>query len=67
MIAMLEESPILTALDRCDADCPAAAKIQVFNIDDKELHFCGHHFDKFEATLISWAVVINDERRFENQ
>lgn len=68
MIAtMLETKPVLTALDRCDADCPAAARVQCFDIDDNRLDFCGHHFEKHEASLIGWAVVINDERRFDGQ
>lgn len=65
MLAMLEQTKTLTALDRCDADCPAAAQVRVMDIQDKELLFCGHHFDQHEASLISWAVVIQDERQID--
>lgn len=53
--------PTLTALDRCDAGCGAAAKVLVKGIEG-ELLFCGHHYAKHETALDSWAYDVHDER-----
>lgn len=57
----LTTAPTLTALDRCDAGCGAAAKVLVKGVEG-ELLFCGHHYAKHENKLSSWAYDIVDER-----
>lgn len=37
--------------DRCDADCPAAAQVQLINVKLKTLQFCGHHLNRFAEAL----------------
>lgn len=37
--------------DRCDADCPAAAQVQLVNINAHTLQFCGHHLNKHADAL----------------
>lgn len=51
----------LTALDRCDQGCGAAAKVLVKGLQG-ELLFCGHHYHKNEEALSSWSYDIVDER-----
>lgn len=52
----------LTALDRCDSGkCGAAAKVLVKGLEG-ELLFCGHHYNKHETALDSWAYETVDER-----
>lgn len=60
-----ESVKVLTALDRCDADCPAGAAVQIHNDKGHELLFCGHHYNKHAKVLESWAYTINDERFIE--
>ncbi len=52
---------ILTARDRCDQGCGAAAKVLVKGLEG-ELLFCGHHYNKHEEALASWAYETVDER-----
>jgi hypothetical protein len=55
-------SVTLTKLDRCDSgNCPAQAFVLVKFITG-ELLFCGHHFNKFEASLIKHAYEVIDTR-----
>jgi len=57
-----EESAFLTKMDRCDAkDCPAQAFVLVKFITG-ELLFCGHHYNKYEASLIKDSYEVIDER-----
>lgn len=37
--------------DRCDADCPAAAQVQLINVHLHTLQFCGHHLNRFAEAL----------------
>ncbi len=55
------ESPTLTALDRCDQGCGAAAKVICKGMEG-ELIFCGHHYTKFRERLSSWHYEVVDER-----
>ena len=54
--------------DRCDTNCGAKALVKVV-IDRKglstpgELVFCGHHFDKMEASLLGVVFGICDTRK----
>ena len=52
----------LKATDRCDA-CNAQAFVLV-SFMNGELLFCGHHFRKYENSLIEQAYDILDEREF---
>ena len=54
----------LTALDRCDADCPAAARVEV-TINGSQLLFCGHHYAQYEIDLTVLTSEILDERHFD--
>ena len=57
-----EKSTFLTKMDRCDSkDCPAQAFVLVKFITG-ELLFCGHHYNKYEASLIKDSYEIIDER-----
>jgi len=54
--------PMLTKSDRCDAPkCPAQAFVLV-KFMSGELTFCGHHFSKYEASMIRDAYDVIDER-----
>ncbi len=55
------QTTTLTALDRCDQGCGAAAKVLVKGLEG-ELLFCGHHYHKHESALSSWAFETVDER-----
>lgn len=52
---------ILTARDRCDQGCGAAAKVLVKGLEG-ELLFCSHHYNKHAEALGSWAYETIDER-----
>jgi hypothetical protein len=57
---------VLTRSDRCDAPkCPAQAWV-IAKFVTGELYFCGHHFDKYEVSIIRDAYDIVDEREFIN-
>ena len=47
----------LTRWIKCDAKCPAQAKYLTESING-ELFFCGHHLNKYKATVDSWAFEI---------
>jgi hypothetical protein len=67
METMTEEKPTtatLTTLDRCDADCPAAARV-VVEIQGSELMFCGHHYAKHETAFAILGAVVKDERHID--
>ena len=53
-------APSLTALDRCDK-CGAQAMVKVDGLAGS-LYFCGHHYNKHEDALKSFAFSIIDER-----
>lgn len=58
---------ILTALDRCDADCSAQAYVMVKGIEG-ELLFCSHHYDAIMNSrtgyekMMSFMLEVVDER-----
>ncbi|WP_066586384.1 DUF7455 domain-containing protein [Cellulomonas timonensis] len=53
----------LTRRDRCDR-CGAQAYVRATlpGADGLELHFCGHHFRRFEPGLVASGATILDER-----
>jgi len=51
----------LSKQDRCDAKCPAQAFVLVKFLTG-ELAFCGHHFDRYEASIIKDSYEVIDER-----
>lgn len=71
MITFSEEtSPkefVLTAMDRCDADCSAQAYIKVTGVAG-DLMFCGHHWERVMNSssgyekMMAYAYEIIDER-----
>jgi hypothetical protein len=61
-----ENVRVLTRNDRCDAPgCPAQAWV-IAKFVTGELYFCGHHFDKYEVSIIRDSYDIVDEREFIN-
>jgi len=50
----------LVSTDRCDG-CAAQAYVAITK-DDKELKFCGHHFNKHGEALdkAGWNIIIDD-------
>lgn len=52
----------MDATDRCDQGCGARAFVMIETDSGANLIFCGHHFNKFEASLIPIAHRIFDER-----
>ena len=50
----------LTGNDRCDA-CGAQAYLRVTGVTGS-LDFCGHHYNKYEDKLSSFAFETIDER-----
>lgn len=50
---------ILSRPDRCDADCPAEAKVRMTRHPHGELVFCLHHFHEHALALIAggWQQV----------
>ena len=44
---------------RCDAACPAEARVQVIRSPDQQLSFCQHHFREHMLALITrgWQQV----------
>ena len=44
---------------RCDAACPAEARVQVIRSPDQQLAFCQHHFREHMVALITggWQQV----------
>ena len=58
---------ILTALDRCDANCSAQASVIVKGMSG-ELMFCSHHYDRIMNSttgyekMMSFMLEIIDER-----
>lgn len=62
MVKETTSEPTLTKSDRCDAPkCPAQAFVLV-KFMTGELVFCGHHFAKYEASMIRDAYDVVDER-----
>jgi hypothetical protein len=61
------EEWILTANDRCDADCSAQAYVLAKGVSG-ELMFCGHHWEKIMNSssgydkMMAYAYEILDER-----
>lgn len=48
----------LTAADRCDAACSAAALYRVrHDVGGNELDFCHHHYHKLSPRMVAWKVV----------
>lgn len=58
---------VLTALDRCDANCSAQAYVRATGVAG-ELFFCGHHYEEAVSTasgydkMMKFAYEILDER-----
>lgn len=58
---------VLTALDRCDADCSAQALVKAIGVNG-ELLFCSHHYNKITNNAVGYdklskfAYQIIDER-----
>lgn len=47
----------------CDGpDCPARALVHAYLRGDRELHYCGHHGDRYAVKLGQAATVIVDDR-----
>jgi hypothetical protein len=65
---------VLTAADRCDADCSAQAYIKVTGITG-ELLFCVHHYNKImfdpqgydKMTNFAYNVIDESEKLIENR
>jgi N-acetylmuramic acid 6-phosphate (MurNAc-6-P) etherase len=51
----------LTLSDRCDS-CAAQAFVAAIMTTGLELLFCGHHYRKNEAALVSQGARVHDER-----
>ena len=67
MVEEKKKTPVLNKMDRCDAPkCPAQAFVLV-KFMTGELVFCGHHFSKFEASMIKSAYDVVDERHRINE
>jgi hypothetical protein len=49
----------LTGPGRCDAACPAEARVQVIRSPDQQLSFCQHHFREHMLALITggWQQI----------
>ena len=56
----VEETDNLNATDRCDS-CGSQAYVWLNGVTG-DLLFCGHHFNKYEDKLRSYAFEIVDER-----
>lgn len=58
---------VLTANDRCDANCGAQAYVRATGVTG-ELFFCGHHYEEAVGTasgydkMMKFAYEIIDER-----
>lgn len=67
VIEQTKQQWILTALDRCDADCSAQAYVMVKGATG-ELLFCSHHYDRIMNSangyekMMSFMLEIVDER-----
>jgi hypothetical protein len=68
MKVIVEESKIITSLDRCDSgSCGAQAYIKAIGVTG-ELFFCAHHYNKITNNAVGWhnlekfAYQIIDER-----
>jgi hypothetical protein len=57
---IVQDSQPLEVADRCDR-CGAQAYVRV-GLMNGELLFCGHHFAKQQAALVSAAISIRDQR-----
>ena len=55
----MEQTP-LNSLDRCDR-CGAQAYVRAVMPNGFELLFCGHHAKKYQESLASKALRIQDE------
>jgi hypothetical protein len=60
----------LELADRCDS-CGACSQafvrvVKVINNKQYELFFCGHHFNRYEASLLAGGWLIQDERNTIN-
>lgn len=62
-----QQEYILTANDRCDADCPSQAYIKVTGVTG-DLMFCVHHYEKIMSSptgyekMMAFAFEFVDER-----
>jgi hypothetical protein len=67
MNTMTDQTWVLTAQDRCDAECSAQAYVMVKGVSG-ELTFCAHHYNKIMDNAIGYdammkfAFEITDER-----
>lgn len=53
--------PALTAADRCDFTCGAAAAVRVI-FSTGDLYACGHHYEADQLSLEATSVYVQDER-----
>ncbi len=56
---MMTETPVLTAMDRCDA-CGAQAYVRA-ELASGPLYFCAHHARKHADALAAAALSVLDE------
>jgi hypothetical protein len=54
---------VLSASDRCDQGCGAQARVEIITDSGFTLMFCGHHYNRFEASLIGISRNIFDTRK----
>ncbi len=56
--------PLVAANILCDNGEPASAMVVVGRGSSEELAFCAHHYNKFEATLITqgWFVTADSRK-----
>jgi hypothetical protein len=74
MILEKQREYILTATDRCDADCSAQAYIVVKGVSG-ELMFCSHHYNKInnnpsakqKLDNFAFEVIDETEKLIENR
>lgn len=74
MIQTAQKEWILTAVDRCDANCSAQAYVLVKGMSG-ELQFCSHHYNKITSTEVgkqkiedfAFEIIDERERLIENR
>lgn len=65
---------ILTAVDRCDAECSAQAYVIVKGVTG-EINFCSHHYNKIindpaaleKLNAFAFEIIDESERLIENR
>lgn len=49
---------------RCDARCPAGARVRIDLRKASSLYFCGHHYNANAIDLLPVTMLIRDEREW---